>query len=118
MIPGQQPNVPGMDFMKSFQGKMPPRHPPMYDQTNIEGLFRFLVTIPLGFVLCYMGYGVVAAAQMWAIAYACVALFLNIFRLVREFLVLHEFTSFFKHFLAFLVAYTLMYNVNLVFKTN
>ena len=119
MNPAQpgMPGMPGMDpnMMKMFSGNAPPRTPPTYDQTNLEGLFRFLVTVPLGFILCYMGISIADAFKIWAPSYLVIVFLLKLFKMATQSPILHEFSSFFSHLLAFGISYVLMYNINLLF---
>ena len=103
-------------MMPSFlRPKAPMRPPIVHDETNLERLFRFLSTVPLGFFLCYIHKSIQESLVLWAIVYLSVILVINILRITSSFNFLHEVTSFLSHGFACFVSYILMYNLQIVY---
>lgn len=119
MPPGAMPGMPQMPgaFGETMAKVTKHRRPPaVYEQGNIEGLFRFLVTVPLGFAACYIGQDVTTALSIWAIAYHVVVLLLLVLKLIKRLDIVNEITSSVSHMLAFLVCYVIMYNLLQLYK--
>jgi len=98
------------------EGMPIPRPPKEYYQNYMEGVLRFLITVPISMIFSFLHMPITLSVGTWLAAYTFLVIFMNFKKISKQFALGFEISLFFQYFIAHVIMFVMTDNAHKLFK--